>query len=341
MINVKVIVLFFIVLLNVNYSYAFEVGDNQCHSSKSFFLNFPETSLGEIEQNFPGWVIPGDQSWNVASNYSSTCDCTVGGKQRMYFTSSVEGKSFYKTIDGWNYYNINEYLAVATRVYIFGQGKINVPFTTKPNASSSGACVLHPTFSSGGAGLARFVITKRVVGEIEVNNINLFKLYAQQYPTAGFIDFSKPISSVNASIKITSPLGCTFDVGSAFGVDFGEISTSSFESKYNPPTGVGAKPFNIEFTCTTVLPSDIISAHLRMNSDPTLPYYATTNLDGVGVVVLGTDGYVVQADSALDVQFDVDTEKGSISLSVYPTRTKDKMEAGEMNAMLVIEMGVN
>ena len=87
--------------------------------------------LADPTQNSAGRVINNAYQWNLSGNYNVTCSCS-GTYTGAYITAKVPDTGQVYSDGNLNYYAINEYLAVASEVFIGGnyQGLKATPFTS-------------------------------------------------------------------------------------------------------------------------------------------------------------------------------------------------------------------
>ncbi|MFH5046488.1 hypothetical protein ABWM37_26410 [Klebsiella michiganensis] len=91
------------------------------NGTQAFSYNFGSKTVTDPAQNAPGTSFPDAFAWSLGGTYPSTCDCdpSFGGGRPTYFhtqTSLPVGHN-----DGQRqYYKVNDYLEVATSIYVSG-----------------------------------------------------------------------------------------------------------------------------------------------------------------------------------------------------------------------------
>ena len=314
--------------------------DGQCSSSQVFNNDFGGMSFNDPEQNLPGYILPKTSNWNNSGGkYSATCKCiSIQSGYTWYW--STTNMSLYSKKDGWNYYVVNEYIAVATKIFIAKNDYLAVPFTKVSNNVHQN-CKEQDAFNSGGKGQVKIMITKPVVGNININQKEIAKLYAMVGYNPYSPNFGDPLSKVYMSISIESPQSCNFQVGDTITMDFGDIAVNSFASIGGQPNGVNKQTVNLTYDCDNIMQSNQLRAKLQSTPDPDFADASKSNLKGIGIIA-EKDGEIIKPNTNFATQFDNETNQGNIEFQLYPTRTKSQQDTqtGKLNTNLEIRLDI-
>lgn len=166
--------------------------------------------LADPTQNSAGRVINNAYQWNLSGNYNVTCSCS-GTYTGAYITAKVPDTGQVYSDGNLNYYAINEYLAVASEVFIGGnyQGLKATPFTSVSNRNIATNCDKYP-YATGARGTISLYFRRPFVG---VQTIPLTKVVDVYIASDATTQASTPVSTVWMSGTVTVPQSCTINGG--------------------------------------------------------------------------------------------------------------------------------
>jgi|MedtruStandDraft_1076414.scaffolds.fasta_scaffold08504_2 type 1 fimbria pilin len=290
-------------------------------------------NLTDPSQNVAGRIISPAYTYSLGGNYYGTCDCSTTGV--TYFKTDVPLSDVaYK--DGTNtYYSVNEYLAVATDVYIGGylyQYK-HSPFTDVSNNLSDGCP--SSEFSTGAQGHVHLYFKKAFVGESVIPSTTVMRIFASK--TAGSYS-ATPLAIVNISGTITVPQSCKINDGQVINIEFGNILSNALKTKGAGPTGYAAKVEQLAYVCTNMAQGVKLSFTFKGQASPDDSNALATNNPDVGVRLEDMNGAVLTPNSGkLSAVLDHATQTGSTSFKSYPVNTTGKEPAaGEFKSTATI-----
>ena len=310
--------------------------NGQYSSNTTFSLNFDNIEFSNSQDNHPGYIIPGENDWNLGKVYpGNTASCEGVPSGPMYYSARTTLPQYSSM-----WYKLNEYLAVQTQIYIASNDDVTVPFSNKSNQTPEKCRLQVPGFGSGSNGKLTLQITKPIIGVINIDRAKIASLYAVR-GEPNLPNLSYPLVEIFASIKITSPQSCNFQVGDIITMDFGDIAVNSFTSIGGQPSGVNKQDVNLSFDCDNIMQSNQLLATLRSTPDPDYSQASKSNLAGIGIIAEKNDD-IIAPNSSFDTQFDRETNQGSITFKLYPTRTKSKQEivTGTLNTNLEIRLDI-
>lgn len=299
----------------------------ECHTANYspyvYSANFGTINVTNAANNSAGYTIPNAYTWNLGGDYYSICSCS-GTFVGVYFTTKTDlAMGHY---DGIQFYKVNDYLEVATDVYIGGnvQSYINTPLNNVSNNSSATRdCNNSINFNTGSKGHLTLYITKPFIDNSSFS-FTVFSLYSTTNPGDALGPY--PISQVNLSGSVVVPQNCTINAGQVITVDFGTMMSSSFKTAGEKPTGMTDKAFNVPIKCANV--DGTANLALRVTATPAsgnANAIASNNAD-VGVVVTSEQGTVLTPNNTSSaVPFNVDSSgNASVTLKAYPISTTGK-----------------
>lgn len=184
--------------------------------------------LADPTQNSAGRVINNAYQWNLSGNYNVTCSCS-GTYTGAYITAKVPDTGQVYSDGNLNYYAINEYLAVASEVFIGGnyQGLKATPFTSVSNRNIATNCDKYP-YATGARGTISLYFRRPFVG---VQTIPLTKVVDVYIASDATTQASTPVSTVWMSGTVTVPQSCTINGGGVISVPLGSIMSGDIVTK--------------------------------------------------------------------------------------------------------------
>jgi type 1 fimbria pilin len=291
--------------------------------------------LSDPAQNTAGMVKPDAFTWNLSGNYNVTCSCT-GSYTGAYATAKVPDTGMVYSDGTLNYYAINDYLAVASKVYIAGQVNdfIATPFDGRSNLNTATSCDKYP-YATGSRGSVSLYFRRPFVG---VQNIPLTKIVDVYIATDATTQSPTPVSTVWMSGTVTVPQSCVINGGGVITVPFGDIMSGDISTKGEMAKNFTPKNVAFNVACTNI--SDGVQVSLSFQgtpdgNDPTA--LATTNSD-VAVRLQDAAGKTVAPVSGfLPLNMDYTSQVGTSEINLYPFNTTGNMpDTGNFTATATI-----
>ncbi|WP_254922488.1 fimbrial protein [Pantoea ananatis] len=296
--------------------------------------------LNDPSQNTAGRVINNAYQWNLSGNYNVTCSC-IGYYSGAYVTAKVPNTGLVYSDGNLNYYSINEYLAVASEVYIAGGYGANrpTPFTSVSNLNNATSCERYP-YATGSRGSISLYFRRPFVG---VQTIPLTKVVDVYLASDSTTQSTTPVSTVWMSGTVTVPQSCEVNGGGVINVPFGDIMSGDIATKGEMAKNFTPKNVNFNVACTNI--SDGVKVNLSFQgtpdaNDPTL--LATTNRD-VGVRIQDIAGATIAPLSGrLPLAMDYASQTGTSGIHLSPVNTTGNApESGDFTATATIRAEID
>lgn len=299
----------------------------ECHTANYspyvYNASFGTINVTNSANNRAGYTIPNAYTWNLGGDYYPICSCS-GTYTAVYYTTKTNLAIGH--YGGIQFYKVNDYLEVATDVYVGGNvmSYINTPLNKVSNYSPSATACNNPTnFNTGSKGHLTLYITKPFISNSSFS-VTVFSLYGTTNPGDALGPY--PMTEVHLSGSVVVPQNCTINAGQVITVDFGTMLSSSFKTAGEKPTGMTDKTFNVPIKCANV--DGAANLALRVAATPAsgnANAIASNNAD-VGVVVTSEQGNVLTPNNKSSVvPFNVDSSgNASVTLKAYPISTTGK-----------------
>ncbi|WP_071788793.1 fimbrial protein [Franconibacter pulveris 601] len=299
----------------------------ECHTTNYspyiYSANFGTISITNAANNKPGYTWKNAYIWNLGQEYIATCSCPDTYMNDYFSTKTDLPIGHY---DGRQFYKVNDYLEVATDVYIGGwlRSYINTPLNyVSNNMGHAMPCNSPSRYTTGSMGRMTLYLTKSFVGNSSFS-VTVFSLYDTTSPGEAFGPY--PLSEVHLSGSVVVPQNCTINAGQTITVDFGTMMNSSFKTAGEKPTGMTDKTFNVPIKCANV--DGAANLAMRVTATPAsgnANAIASDNVD-VGVVVTSEQGDVLTPNNINSaVPFNLDgSGNASVTLKAYPISTTGK-----------------
>lgn len=274
--------------------------------------------------------------WNLGGGYTVVCECG-GTSTQTHFKTTIP-LSFSQQISTLNYYTLNEYLDIATKLWIDGNLNkyVPTPFDDQVNSLTTKKCNSNESFGTGSAGQLSVYIKKSFVGKLTIPPTKILSVFGTRTTNSYSPDL--PISEVYLTATFTVPQSCNINAGQVINVDFGNIKSSDILSKGALPTGFIKKNIKVDLACTNIAEGVEMELSLQGTPDASEPtMLATTNTD-VGVRLEDTAGVAITPGTGrLPVTMDYATQKGTSEFNAYPSNsTGNKPKSGAFTATTTI-----
>ncbi|WP_262185937.1 fimbrial protein [Serratia fonticola] len=279
--------------------------------------------------------------WNLAANYAANCDCTASAN--TFYKAVVPGNlTATRDFDGLHFYSINQYLEVATELYVGGYRKkwIPTPFSNEDNEFPS-ACSGVTNWISGANGYVSLYFTRPFVGQVVIPNTKILDLYGSKVSGSyGGV----PMSSVYMSGSVTVPQSCEINAGQVINVNFDNIMSNDIKTKGDIANGFTPKVVNMTLACNNISNGVVVSLSFSgepASGDPTaLKSYDNTD---IGVRVRDANNNIVSPiNGNLPVTFDYSSQTGTSSMTLAPMNVTGNTPAlGRFNAVATINAEIN
>lgn len=218
-------------------------------------------------------------------NVPAPCPTSSHSRNTYITLKPGAGMVFSHKVGSINWYDIpeNDYLQVATEVYIGGSRKrfYPTPTTGQSNGCSSLSC--SPNYATGSRVRVKMRIKKKFIGESFLVNREIANIF---FATSASDRPTRPVSIIRMSYKFTVPQSCSFDVGDVIEFDLGQIQASGFEAAGagNVPDGAATMTKNIGISCKGIEAQEMLSA--RVESANPLGTNLSSNNKDVGFQIL-------------------------------------------------------
>ncbi len=291
--------------------------------------------LADPTQNSAGRVINSAYQWNLSGNYNVTCSCS-GTYTGAYITAKVPDTGQVYSDGNLNYYAINEYLAVASEVFIGGnyQGLKATPFTSVSNRNIATNCDKYP-YATGARGTISLYFRRPFVG---VQTIPLTKVVDVYIASDATTQASTPVSTVWMSGTVTVPQSCTINGGGVISVPLGSIMSGDIVTKGEMAKNFTPKNVNFNVACTNISEGVKVSLSFQGTPDANDPTaFSTTNND-VGVRIQNPSGStIVPQGGELPLTMDYGSQVGKSAISLFPINTTGNApDTGDFTATATI-----
>lgn len=298
------------------------------NGTQSFSYNFGSKVISDPSQNAPGTSFPDVFMWSLGNSYNTTCDCdpSYGGGRPTYFhtqTSLPVGHN-----DGnAQYYKVNDYLEVATSIYVSGtvDDYVNTPWDNISNngTTSVAHCGKSAGTKTGSQGKLSLYIAKSFVGFSNINT-KILDIYASD--VSGSFG-GVPIASLSIIGNVTVPQTCSVNAGQIVTVDFGSFMSGEFKNKGQMPAGYTPKTITVPIKCNGMDANASLTLRFQAEASAEEPAAIKTNNDDVGVQITDDSGKVIEPNSGL-LPFQLDDNlQATVTFHAAPISTTGKAPA--------------
>ncbi|MBL5860721.1 fimbrial protein [Serratia fonticola] len=303
--------------------------------------NFPFVKrYDNPDDNKAGTYFKQTYQWNLAANYAANCDCTTPAM--TYYRTVVPGNlTATRDFDGLHFYSINQYLEVATELWVGGNKKeyFATPFLNQPNELIS-ACSGVTNWISGANGYVSLYFTRPFVGEVVIPNTKILDLYGSK--VSGSYG-GMPMSSIYMSGSVTVLQSCNINAGQVINVDFDNIMSNDIKNPGEIATGFTPKVVNMTLACNNISNGVVVSLSFSGTPSGGDPTALKTDNNDIGVRVRDANGNIVPPiNGNLPVTFDYTSQTGTSSMTLAPMNVTGNPPAlGRFNALATINAEIN
>ncbi|QLO36030.1 fimbrial protein [Klebsiella sp. RHBSTW-00484] len=292
--------------------------------SFSFVQTFTNPS-----QNQTGMEFNRLYNWSTGGTYQAKCDCDTTSGTVLYKTT-IPGLVATQTRSGLNFYRLNQYLEIASELYIAGNLNQYVPTPVQdksnlydnPTACNSGG----GPFDTGSRGYISLYFTRPFVGQVTIPPTIILNVYGTR--KAGSYS-SIPMTQISMSGSVTVPQSCEINTGQPINVDFGDIAANNFKTVNQMPTGFTPHTVNMTIACTNISAGVKVSLSFQGSADShDNSALATTNSD-IAVRIENITGVKIPMISGLlPVNMNYTNQTGDTTMKIYPINTTGNLPAG-------------
>ncbi|WP_368749891.1 fimbrial protein [Klebsiella aerogenes] len=289
----------------------------------TFNVNAGNVIVTDPSKNKAGTVFYEVYNWNLGGTYNSTCDCpgTTNPGQVYFHTSTT--LPYGHTDGNLTYYRVNDYLQVATEIWLAAsvQAYLPTPWDNEGNGGG-GAKVCGGNYypvSTGSTGKMSLYIAKPFVGSVSFNTtvVNLYE------STVSNSFGGTPTARVSIQGNVTVPQNCTVSP-QTIPVHFGTMNSGDFTVKGQKPVSGSTQTINIPIKCTSATAYANLKVSLQATPSSGYPEAISTTNKDVGVLVTSEDGSRVLAPNSSTgyVPFMPDASgNATVTLKTYPVST--------------------
>ncbi|AXF62863.1 fimbrial protein [Leclercia sp. W17] len=292
-------------------------------------------TLKDPSENVAGRTINGAYQWSLGSTYLVSCDCTKPYGP-AWITAKVPERELVHTDGKLKFYAINDYLAVASEVWIAGERRemVATPFSGEINKNPEVRCKSF-LYSTGSKGNISLYFRRPFVGEQIIPVTKVTDVYIA---TDKMTQSSEPVSTVWMSGKVTVPQSCVINGGGTIDVPFGDIMAGDITTKGEMAKNFTPHNVNLNVKCSNI--SEGVKVSLSFSGTPDMndpTALSTTNKD-VGVRMKDSKGDNLDPNGGeLPLNMDYTSQIATSSITLFPFNTTGKMpETGDFTATATI-----
>ncbi|MCC4107268.1 fimbrial protein [Serratia ureilytica] len=298
--------------------------------------------LTDPSQNVVGRIIKNadGNNWNLPGSYRVKCECQT--RTASYVTAKMLLSEPVFSSGGLTYYALNEYLGVASEVFVAGYRNeyIAAPFTNQSNYKTDmdgddESCASTP-YNSGARGRIHLYFRRPFVGVTIIPNTRLVDTYVS---VASGVQSDTPVSTISMNGSVIVPQSCEISPQTVT-IDFGDILTSAIQTKGALPSGITPQERTLTLACRNISEGVKVSLSFRGEADGTMPEALKTSNRDIGVMIKDMQGNVIRPQSGrLPIDnFQYPNQSGSSRISVYPINTTGQAPVvGQFNATATIQ----
>lgn len=310
-----------LVLVNLPLGYAATAGT--CASTTGTHvlnLSFPQTKIN-AQNNVAGKTLIDVANATASDSYKIKCECDVahrtGAFHEIYYTADpAPGMTYDTNRSGLAFYYLNEYVDVASKIYVLNAGYTGVPFEHVSNQSVTKNHTCNGTMSSastielqtGTDASLSFYIKRSINGTVIIPATDIAILYAG-------ISNDTPRGDVIAKVRISgslsAPQSCTINADQAIDINFDTIPASDFSSTIGQAITSRKITKTVDVECTGLGDDrtqgvDVSFTGTERSTDDSM--VATSNED-VGIKVYNKNGTEINVNNGV-----LPTDMGSTSI---------------------------
>lgn len=268
-------------------------------STKIFSYDFGTMNVSDVSKNKAGTSFKDAYVWNLGGSYYALCDSDPAIKDPLFYYSSTTLLPPGHSDGTLQYYKVNDYLEVASSIWLAGTTLQYVP-TPWNDITSGAACGVCATYHTpeevltGSQGKLSLYIAKPFVGTVTIPSTNIVKI---RISTVKGSYSTEPLSSVFISGQVVVPQTCTINAGNIITVDFGQLWAGDFNKKGEQAGSQSDKTVTVPIKCNNM--DAQANMTLRFHAQPSAdePNAIKTSNDNVGVIVKDDKGNVIPPNS--------------------------------------------
>ncbi|MDA3131347.1 fimbrial protein [Atlantibacter subterranea] len=292
-----------------------------------YHYDYGTKTITNPDENKAGTFYPDAYTWNLGGDYPVTCSCSASYTSTYFTTTTTLPMGHYG--NGLQFFKVNDYLEVATEVYIAGTLHIYkpTPLTAFSNQQNwSPACNTPINYSTGSSGKLSLYLTKSFIGSTSFS-ATVFSIYGTTTPNDPIGPVALSVVSISGNVVV--PQNCVINAGQTVVVDFGTLLSADFKTAGQKPNGFTDKSFNVPIKCTNIGAS--VNLKLTIQATPTPQYtqaIASDNPD-VGIEVTNSQGTVLTPNDINSIIPFITDSSGNaeVTLKAYPISTTGKAPA--------------
>lgn len=339
--NIRLVIIFIFCLLGgVNMAQA-ATGACLPNTGSAYAYSFVFSPvLATTTDNQAGILKRSIYNWDLGGTFVATCDCTTGSPDSVTYvkTEIPAGLPFDHDQDGLHFYSLNNYLSIATEVYV--GGSVNRTFPTPFEVSNGLAdkCT-NIRFSSGATGSLSLYFIRPFVGQIVIPPTRVVNVYASKYQGSYS---ATPMSYVTMSGTVTVPQSCDINAGQLVSVNLNDILSSSIKTKGAIPAGFAPRVVNFTLACNNISQGITLQLSIKGESSSGDTTALKTNNDDIGIRFLNSSGETVSLnDGRLPVTMNYAAQTGTSTMSVAPVNvTGNEPNVGPFSATATINVEI-
>lgn len=283
-----------------------------------FPFNFLK-QINDLKDNDIDQIYPDAYTWNNNTNYEVGCNCSEGSSWQYTFYKAESNLNQYKTDGTRTFYKVTDNIAVASQVYIWGLGFLNVPFISANQGNTSNAHCTSVNAVSGSQGKIDLLIIRPFIGTVNIPSTNLVNVYGSVINNSfGSI----PLAKVVMSGSVTVQQSCEINAGNSIQIDFGDMFNGNFKGPGTKPEGITSKTLQLGYKCNLISKGMDVNMRFTGQSDSNYPVAFSTSNPDIGVVIEDGNGNRLQPNTGkLPMTVDYDTQTGSVNIITYPVST--------------------
>lgn len=299
------------------------------NGTQSFIYNFGTMNVTDSSKNVSGTSFPDAFTWDLGGAYLGTCACDPSGPGGAAYYSTQTSLSLGHNEGTLQYYVLNDYLEVATSVFVSGQVQTYTPtpWVSVSNGQpeecskymSGGAST---DFGTGSKGKLSLYIKKAFVGTVVIPQTKIFDIYGTVSADSASATFGgTAMASLSISGQVIVPQTCSINAGQIVTVDFGSFMSGEFKNKGQMPAGYTPKTITVPIKCNGMDANASLTLRFQADASADEPAAIKTSNDDVGVQITDDSGKVIEPNSGL-IPFQLDDNlQATVTFHAAPIST--------------------
>lgn len=270
------------------------------NGTQTFTYNFGSMSITDASQNVAGKTFLDAYTWNLGTTFNDSCDADPSIANPLFYYSASTDLPLGHNDGSYQFYKINDYLEVATSVWLAGTTNTYVA-TPWIDITSGAACDCSTygtqhSVGTGSQGKLSLYISKPFVGTVTIPTVNVVNTYIS---TVKGSYSPEPMSSVYISGQVIVPQTCSVNAGQIVTVDFGSFMSGEFKNKGQMPAGYTPKTITVPIKCNGMDANASLTLRFQGEASADEPAAIKTSNDDVGVQITDDSGKVIEPNSGL------------------------------------------